>query len=325
MVNSMPAVSSKAKAGKDPFCMKEILREQGCYDGDHFTVLYNKKALTEGHTLIITKRHTLGLLDLTAGEAKELFDMIGKVLPVLLDTYNNGERAYDLKIRSGEFSGRTVNHFHLHLIPRKRVPREGGGTEYERIYEKSLQNIDRPFLDDISNDLRRLRRGLNNPDRSAATSEAGSSHSELGVNLRKNIFYESEYFFALYHPAPVIEGQVLLVPKRDISDFLELSGREREDFAYAYSKVMAMLLKRYGNGSRSYITSMQTGGYDNMPLNRLHINLIPRTKGDRYAGHDDDMYYDIYERKTGGAVMTGGEIEKEVKSLGMLAARDWYV
>ena len=323
----MASISSKAPVNKDPFCIREIVRDQSCYNGKYFTVIYNKKALTEGHSLIITKRHALGLLDLTADETKELFEMVNKVLPVLLGIYNNGEQAYDLKIRSGEFSGRTVNHFHIHLLPRKRVPKDVGGFEYERIYEKSLQNIDRPFLDDISNDLKILGRGLNTRVQDQAVkvvAVGGNARSELDAQLLKNVFYESMHFIAMYHPAPVIKGQVLLVPKRDVSDLLALNQEEREDFARAYTTVMTALLKKYGNGSRSYITSMQTGGYENMPLDRLHINLIPRSKGDRYAGRDDEMYYDIYERKNNQAIMTSEEICKEVKALMCLTA-DWYV
>ncbi len=313
------ASSAVAKTGRDPFCMKDIIRKQGVHEGRHFTTLYNSKALTEGHSLIVTHRHIRGLLDLKAVEVKELFDMIGEVLPVILDTYANGDRAYDLKIRSGDASGRTVDHFHVHLIPRKQVPAKNGGTEHERIYSKSLENLNRPFIDDIENDLRMLRRGLMNPVPATRASAGVGSYTELSEDLRANIFYESEHFVALFHPKPVIEGQVLLIPKRDISDFLELSGKERMDFARTYAKIMNLLIDVYGDETRSYITSMQTGGYDNMPVDRLHINLIPRSKSDRYAGRDDDMYYHIYESPNLAPVMTADEIKRAVDSLRRLA------
>ena len=135
-------------------------------------------------------------------------------------------------------------------------------------------------------------------------------HVELDARLPTTCSTSPRHFVALYHPAPVIEGKALLVPKRDISDFLELSREEQRDFTRTYAKVMNMLLKAYGDESRSYITSMQIGGYEAMPLNRLHIHLIPRSKSDRYAGRDDDMYYDIYEGK-GGAPGHDRERDKE--------------
>ena len=309
------ASSAVATTDRDPFCMKDVIRKQSVHDGSHFTALYNSKALTEGHSLIVTHRHIMGLLDLKAAEVKELFDMIGTVLPVILDTYAEGGRAYDLKIRSGDASGRTVNHFHVHLIPRKLVQAEDGGTEHERIYSKSLENLNRPFLDDIENDLRMLRRGLSKQVLATRTPPEVGNHPELGAELRANVFYESKHFVALFHPKPVIEGQTLLIPKRDVSDFLELSDEERRDFARIYAKIMNLLIKVYGDETRSYITSMQTGGYGNMPIDRLHINLIPRSKSDRYAGRDDDMYYDIYESPNLAVVMNADEIKSAVESL----------
>ena len=293
-----------------------MIRDQICHAGEHFTVIYNKKVLTDGHSLIITKRHAQGLLDLTAAEVRELFDMINQALPAILDVYNNGERAYDIKIRSGEYSGRTVDHFHVHLIPRKRIPDGNGGTERERIYEKNLQNPDRPVLEDFKNELTRIRRGMDGSGPAVAFAASGPGAAHVGLD---KVFYESRHFVALYHPAPIIEGKALLVPKRDISDFLELTRVEQRDFARTYAKVMNMLLDVYGDDSRSYITSMQTGGYNNMPLERLHVHLIPRSKSDRYVGRDDDIYYDMYEGKGGTPIMTESEIRKEVESLRRLA------
>ncbi len=300
-------------AHKDPFCMKQVLRKQSVHEGEHFVALYNSKALTDGHSLIITRRHILGLLDLQPAEVKELFDMISTVLPVILDTYNNGERTYDLKIRSGEFSGRTVNHFHVHLIPRRKVSAAGGGTEYERIYAKNLQNVDRPFLDDIENDLAMLRCGLQNPKQAPRSMPV--ARKEIDAALSANIFYESSHFVAMYHPKPVIRGQALLVPKRDVSDFMELDDEERMDFAITYSKIMNLLLKVYGDESRSYITSMQTGEYEGRPIDRLHVNLIPRSRNDRYSGRDDEMYLDIYERGNMPPVLDADQIKAETEVL----------
>ncbi len=311
-----------SKAAGDAFCDKEVIENQKCYETEHFTLLYNKKELVKGHSLIITKRHALGLLDLNAQEAKELFDILGKVIPVMMGIYNKGEMAYDLKIRSGEFSGRTVNHFHIHIIPRRKVIEGNGVEEYERIYEMSMQNVDRPFLDNIDEDVGRVRRGMGEiASPPAANSEVKGKKEGIDASLLEGAFYESKHFVAMYHPNPVIEGQVLLVPKRNVADLLGLTDEERKDLAAAYAKVMPLLLKQYGNGGRSYITLTQVGGYEKMPTDRLHISLIPRSESDRYSGHDDDMYYDLYEKADQKQVLTKEEIKDEAEMLKRLVRR----
>ncbi len=308
-------------ARRDPFCDKDILGAQGFYETANFLLVYNSKALTDGHALIITRRHVLGLLDLTTSETKELFDVLNRALPAVLDLYNNGSMAYDLKIRSGEFSGRTVNHFHVHIIPRKKVNDGNGGTEFERIYEMSLQNLDRPFLDSIEDDVKALRSRMNAQNTNDMVFGPSIEGRGLDGALLDNIFYESKHFVALCHPSPVIEGQAILVPKRDVAGMLELTEEERNDLMITYARVMKTLLEQYGDKSRSYVTSMQVGGYDNMPIERLHINLIPRSESDRYSGHDDDMYYDLYEKADQKQVLTKEEVLAEVRSLKGLERR----
>jgi diadenosine tetraphosphate (Ap4A) HIT family hydrolase len=310
------AAAVLTRAAEDPFCMKSRVRDQSCYIGDNFAVLYNAKPRIDGHSLIVTRRHVPGLLDITPAEAKELFGIINRVLPALLDVYNNGERAYDIKIRSGEFSGWSVDHFHMHVIPRKRVATEDGSTEYERLYDTGLQNLERPFSEDIGEHVKMLGRGLESSVRAvSAPAVVDESRVEPDAHPLANVFYESRHFVAVYHHRPIIEGQALLVPKRDVPDFLELTGKERADLTRTYVKVMNALLEMYGDESRSYVTSLQTGRYHNMPLDRLHVNLIPKSRFDRYVSRDERMFYDLYENENSTAVMTDEEIRRDVAAL----------
>ncbi|MCL4364963.1 MAG: HIT domain-containing protein [Candidatus Marsarchaeota archaeon] len=311
----MLASAKKHNKKEDPFCNEGIRHVQSCAETNSFLILYNAKALTSGHSLIITKDHKDGLLDLTQDEAQELFALIKRALPILLNVYGGGENAYDLKIRSGISSGRTVGHFHVHLIPRKKID-----GEYERIYKENLEHPDRPFLDDISEDVEKLRRKFGD-GYPADSKNAGNCNvpdaAELEQRLLNNVFYSSEHFLALYHPDPVIDGHTLLVPRRNVTDLLVLSEEEIADMINTYSIVMRMLLKKYGHGSRSYITSLQTGGYENSPTDRLHIHLIPRSQSDRYSKGDthDKMYYDIYESREADRVIDSAHMSCDIEDL----------
>ena len=71
------------------------------YEDSHFTVILDVNPATKGHCLIIPKEHFDNIYDLdgeTAGTLK-------------CDGLN-------LVQNNGEIAGQTVNHFHLHLIPR---------------------------------------------------------------------------------------------------------------------------------------------------------------------------------------------------------------
>ena len=313
------SAEKRKKEYPDPFCDEKIRQLQTCTETNSFLIFYNAKALTSGHSLIVTKDHKDGLLDLTHDEAQELFALIKRALPILLDVYDRGENAYDLKIRSGISSGRTVGHFHVHLIPRKKI-----GVDYERIYEENLAHPDRPFLEDISKDVEGLRRKFG--DGSSADSKNTSScnqpdDAELEQRLLDNVFYGSKHFLALYHPDPVIDGHALLIPRTNVTDLLALSEEEIADMISTYSIVMRMLLKKYGHGSRSYITSLQTGGYKNSPTDRLHIHLVPRSQSDRYGKDNthDKMYYDIYESGEADRVIDSAHIPRDIEDLKRIA------
>ncbi len=301
---------------KDPFCTKKVRKRQKIYEEGNLVAIYDSKAMVEGHSLIITKHHSLGLLDLKEQDGALLFKIIKKVLPPILNLYNCGVPAYDLKIRSGDYSGRTVNHFHVHMIPRRIVSGPDGKFMYERIYENNLKNPDRPFLDDISEEVKSLRRKINEEEVIHNIKPILKAKFDMdNVNIYKNTFYVSEHFMAIYHPNPVIEGHSILVPRRDFSDLLDISESESIDLVRTYAKIMKLLLDNYGKGSRSYITSMVVGGYDSAPVDRLHINLIPRSKLDCYSGRNDEIYYDLYENAVRIPIMKESQISDEAKSL----------
>ncbi len=316
------AIKMKARKDTDVFCNPSpSVVAQIFHTSKHFRMLYNIRPLDEGHSLIITNRHVLGLMDLNPHEVKELFNLLPGVIRMNLDVYNEGERAYDIKIRSGVASGRTIDHFHLHLIPRHRRV-DAGPSDPDRfvhIYEKSLQQKDRPNIDYFAEEAQKLKTELKIKghlkhilrDRSSAK----ELRSTIPADIAENVFIESKYFVAAHNTNPILPGHSLILPKREVSDFLDLTRRELNDFAHLYPVVMNSLLKMYGDETNSYITAMQVGGYIGMPVNRLHMHLLPRTLTDIYAGNDDLIYYDIFEKDYKFDVMQQGDIKDAVASL----------
>ena len=246
----------------------------------------------------------------------ELIQLTKRAIRVISDTYNNGDLANCMMIRSGDASGRTVPHFHIHIIPRKRIGEKNGKPEYELIYEKTLSGEKRPFLDSIEKEVKMLRRGFDEPESILKCHVQGDDKpAELDQHLRKKIFYESEYFVVLHHPDPIMEGHSLIVPKRDISSMLQINSGEAEDLAKTYAKIMSLLIGTYGDDTRSYITTAQAGGYQCMPIDRLHIHLVVRKHDDAYEKEGDRIYYDLFEREASLSVISDGDIQREVARL----------
>ena len=95
-----------------PFCeTKERVLEN-----DRAFALYDKYPVNQGHLLIITKRHVASYFDITHAEKKALDDLIIKGKEMLEEKYN--PVGYNIGLNEGKSAGQTIEHLHVHLIPR---------------------------------------------------------------------------------------------------------------------------------------------------------------------------------------------------------------
>jgi histidine triad (HIT) family protein len=86
------------------------------YEDERFNVILDNGPATKGHALILPKDHADNLFELpddTAAEAMKLAKKLGCMLVEKL-----GAQGLNLVQNNGAAAGQTVNHFHLHLIPR---------------------------------------------------------------------------------------------------------------------------------------------------------------------------------------------------------------
>lgn len=292
------------RSAPDTFCDPSNFRGLDYHRRDGLIAISNLKPLVPGHSLIATERHALGLLDLSPEEMERLFRFIQRVLPMLRDVYARGMAAEDLLIRSGPHSGWTIPHFHIHVKPRPLAPDLLPGEEprFGGMYARSLMKKHRNPVPELSAAVAaRLASELAKDGYLQRELPRGAvllrRETELPVHMLRNVLFESEHFYAVYSPNPIVPGHAVLAPKLQATSLLELSLDELMDMAEAFARLTLMLLSRYGNGSRSYITSLQTGGYPSMPMEGLHVNVMVRSPADRYTGRDDEIYYDLYEER----------------------------
>ncbi|APC39856.1 HIT family protein [Clostridium estertheticum] len=76
---------------------------------DHFPV-------NNGHCLIITKRHFANFFEATEEEIKAIYKLLHEVKEMFDIQYEPA--GYNIGINVGTYAGQTINHLHVHLIPR---------------------------------------------------------------------------------------------------------------------------------------------------------------------------------------------------------------
>ena len=86
------------------------------YEDSHFTVILDVNPATKGHCLIIPKEHFDNIYDLAGETAGKLFALATCIARAMRDALKCD--GLNLVQNNGEIAGQTVNHFHLHLIPR---------------------------------------------------------------------------------------------------------------------------------------------------------------------------------------------------------------
>ncbi len=87
--------------------------------------------VTEGHTLVIPKRHVLDFFGLTEAELLDMNRLLHSEKEVLSRTYPE-IGGFNVGANCGEIAGQSVWHCHLHLIPRRKgdVERPKGGVRH---------------------------------------------------------------------------------------------------------------------------------------------------------------------------------------------------
>jgi diadenosine tetraphosphate (Ap4A) HIT family hydrolase len=104
----------KAPAYDDscPFCRRDLSREVAA--SSHAVALRDAFPLSEGHTLVVPRRHVGSLFDLPSSAQADVWRLVGEVRDALAASAD----AFNIGVNDGEAAGQTVPHAHVHIIPR---------------------------------------------------------------------------------------------------------------------------------------------------------------------------------------------------------------
>lgn len=97
-------------------------------------------------------------------------------------------------------------------------------------------------------------------------------------DIKEASFMETDNFLAIYNISPILPGHSLIIPKRHISSFLELSQNELTEFISLGQKT-AKILSDYFKKS-AFNLSIQDGIAAGQTVYHLHMHIIPRVEND---------------------------------------------
>ena len=110
------------------------------YEDEDFRVILDLSPASKGHALILPKEHYANLFELDDEKAGKVLVVAKKVITKMKEILNCD--GYNLGQNNGGAAGQTVNHFHLHLIPRYEGDNVGlqwnPGTLTEEVKEEIL-------------------------------------------------------------------------------------------------------------------------------------------------------------------------------------------
>jgi len=97
-----------------PFC--NLQSNRIISESDYTLTIRDGFPVSEGHTLIIPKRHVQSFFELQAIERAAVLQAMDEAKEALDKEFSPD--GYNIGINDGEAAGQTVMHLHVHLIPR---------------------------------------------------------------------------------------------------------------------------------------------------------------------------------------------------------------
>jgi diadenosine tetraphosphate (Ap4A) HIT family hydrolase len=81
-----------------------------------FYARYDNFPATKGHIEIVPKRHVVSFFELTPSEAREAYRLMAQAQRRLQEMYSPD--GFTIGVNDGKAAGRSIDHLHIHVIPR---------------------------------------------------------------------------------------------------------------------------------------------------------------------------------------------------------------
>lgn len=117
------------------------------FENDSVIAIMDKVPWTKGHCLVIPKVHSANIFEIAEGDAVEVMKAVHLLAPAVKRAV--GSDGLNLLQSNGHAAWQTVDHFHLHLIPRwfsdslipPAVPMEGNQKSIDAHSKKIIEAL----------------------------------------------------------------------------------------------------------------------------------------------------------------------------------------
>jgi len=107
------------------------------YEDSEAVAILDIHPRSPGHTMVLPKVHTENILDLPEEKVDGVFKAVRKVTELLKKSLNPD--GFTIGINHGKVSGQTVEHLHIHIMPR--WFNDGGGSDYDVVDNPPHQSL----------------------------------------------------------------------------------------------------------------------------------------------------------------------------------------
>jgi len=104
------------------------------YEDEHVLAFLDISQTTEGHTLIVPKKHRVDVFEMESLLMEQVFSVVPKIARALKETF--GCSGINVVNNNGESAGQTVFHYHVHLIPRY------GKDQFGMMFANNMKDYD---------------------------------------------------------------------------------------------------------------------------------------------------------------------------------------
>jgi diadenosine tetraphosphate (Ap4A) HIT family hydrolase len=98
------------------FCKIKKIKSRTILENNYAFAIYDQFPVSQGHTLIILKRHVSSLFEASSEEITSIFDLGKQVQKYLSKQFKPD--GYNVGFNELEAAGQSIPHCHMHIIPR---------------------------------------------------------------------------------------------------------------------------------------------------------------------------------------------------------------
>lgn len=96
---------------------------------------------TRGHAVVVPKRHAHNILELSSEGIGDIFSLVRDTTQLIQNKLNVD--SFNIGINHGPASNNSIEHLHIHIIPRR--PNDGGGSMHTIIRKAQEEEVEKTY------------------------------------------------------------------------------------------------------------------------------------------------------------------------------------